>query len=591
MEPPRPLPSRARRWQELEGRPCDVLVVGGGITGAGIALDLAARGVRTALVERGDWGSGTSSASSRLIHGGLRYLEQLEFGLVRDSCLERGLLLENAAGLVWPETFVFPVHRGGPVGRVRLAAGLALYTLVSVPRRLGWPRMLSARSVSARVPGIRAADLLGGGSYLDGATHDARLTLAVVLSAIDRGAIALSHVEALAIENGRSSACVRLRDGLTGEERVQEARAVVLAGGPFTDALRARANLARGWLRPTRGTHGLVRRERLPTDGAVIFPSPVDGRVMFLIPWPRYTVIGTTDLDAAPEEPVRATAGEVRYLLESANRLVPGAELGPEDVLSAWAGLRPLLAAAPSAHSGRAREERPSERSREERIEREGSIYTIAGGKLTTFRSMAERLCARLTSELGVGRSERRSPTRTLRLRGALARAVERPAWSALDERGRARSRSEPLLEAWRRRYAALVPLVDEFCQRAEQGRSALDPETLLGEVDWAVRHEDCLRAQDFFLRRTDIGYAGSHAARASFEPVLERLAGLLSWNAERSREEREDLRRAVEGLQAWREAPAPARAPLAPSQATAGPRSEGPGDLRLGNPFQDPIG
>src|SRR6185503_12324060 len=167
------------------------------------------------------------------------------------------------------------------------------------------------------------------------------------------------------------------------QERTLTPRAVILAGGPFTDGLRERAGLGRGWIRPTRGSHVLVPRERLPTDGAVIFPSPLDGRVMFLIPWPRYTVIGTTDLDTDGESPVRATLAEVRYLLASANGLVPGAELGPADVVSTWAGLRPLLAANGDS---------PSARSREERVEREGSIYTIAGGKLTGFRSMAERL-------------------------------------------------------------------------------------------------------------------------------------------------------------------------------------------------------
>ena len=548
MMTPRPLPERSQRFAELDRRACDVLVIGGGITGAGTALDLAARGLRVALVERGDWASGTSSASSRLIHGGLRYLEQFELGLVRDSCLERGLLLRNAAGFVWPETFTFPVHRGGPVGRFRLAAGLALYTLVSVPRVLGVPRMLGAASVRRRVPGIRTSDLRGGGSYEDGATEDARLTLAVVASAIELGAIAISRVEALAIENGRSGTRTRIRDLLTGDERELDARAVVLAGGPFTDRLRERAGMHGVWIRPTRGTHVLVPRNRLPTDGAVIFPSGIDRRVMFLIPWPRATVIGTTDLDASADRPPLASAAEVRYLLDSANHLVPAAQLGESDVLCAWAGLRPLLATDHLA---------PSARSREERVEREGSVFTIAGGKLTAFRSMAERLGARLASELGLGRSDRVSPTRTLRLRGAHASPVSRPSWSSLDENGAPRIQRESIRPAWERRYAAHVSAVEEFCQRSEQGRSPLDEETLLGEIDWSVRFEDCLAAQDFFLRRTDLGYARAERAQASAPIVLERLARRLGWDAARAQREREDLELALAGLHAWRrEAP-----------------------------------
>jgi len=466
-------------------------------------------------------------------------------------------MLRNAAGLVWPESFVFPVHRGDPTGRVKLAAGLALYALVSVPRVLGLPHLHSPGVVARRVPGIRAAGLRGGGSYLDGATHDARLTLAVVLSAAARGAIPLSRVELLSLENGKSGARARVRDRLAGEERTLDARAVILAGGPLTDGLRARAGLSGEWIRPTRGAHLLVPRERLPTDGAVIFSSPVDGRIMFLIPWPRYTVIGTTDLDASPDAPVQATSEEVRYLLDSANGLVPSAELAESDVVSTWAGLRPLLAAS---------EARPSARSREERVEREGAVYTIAGGKLTGFRSMAERLGARVAADLGTGNARRHSPTRELRLRGALEAPSARPDWSRLDERGRPHPDRDPTMTAWKQRYVALAPTVQEFCRRVEQGYSPLDAETLLGEVDWAVRHEDCLGAQDFFLRRTDLGYGPRREIEALRERVLERLASALSWSGPRLAEEREDLTRALARRHAWREtrnAPAAVAAPV----------------------------
>ena len=544
MNSPTPMPSRTQRLAALaEARP-DVLVVGGGITGAGLALDLVARGLSVVLVEKDDWAAAASSASSRLIHGGLRYLEQFELGLVRASCLERGLLLRNAAGLVWPERFTFPLRRGHSPGRAKLAAGLALYTLVSLPRVLGLPALNGVREVARRVPGIRA-DLVGGGSYLDGATHDARLTLAVVRAASQRGALVLSRVEARAIENGASGASVRLRDVLGGGEFTLTARAVVLAGGPSTDALRRLAGLPGGWIRATRGSHVLVPRERLATDGAVIFPSPLDGRVMFLIPWPRHTVIGTTDLDAAADAPVRATRAEVDYLLASANGLVPAAELGHEDVLSTWAGLRPLLASDA---------ERPSAVSREERIEREGSLYTIAGGKLTAYRAMAEELGARLARDLGRGDGARRSPTRAITLVGAHVRPVARPAWSSLDAGGHLARATDPLAVAWERRYAALVPALAEACQRAESGRSPLDAETLLGEVDWAVRHEDCLSPRDFFLRRTDLGYTAGAQDATLVERVLERMAGLLGWSRERQEAERRALRAALDGLQAWRE-------------------------------------
>lgn len=536
------LAPRAERLRRLAETRHDVVVVGGGITGAGIALDLALRGVRTLLVERGDWAGATSSASSRLVHGGLRYLEQLELALVRDSCLERALLLRNAAGLVWPETFLFPVRRGDRVGRLRLGAGLALYTLLSVPRVLGVPGLCSRRTASRRVPGIDGRSLRGGGHYLDAATDDARLALAVVRSAARAGATVLSRVELAALESGASGVALRLRDAHAGGLEVR-ARAAVLAGGPFTEELRRRAGLSGAWISPTRGSHVVVPRERLPTDGAVIFPSAVDGRVMFLIPWPRYTVIGTTDVDADPAQPVRATRAEVRYLLDSANALVPFAELGEEDVVSTWAGLRPLLAAPESD---------PSARSREERVVREGPVWTIAGGKLTGYRSMAEELCARLCDELGLGARGRRSPTRSHRLVGALDEPPGRPGWSRLED-GAVAAR-KPLIDAWSKRYAALAADVRRACGRAPEGERALDAETLLGEVDWAVAREDCRTASDFVLRRTDLGYGPLSALRAALPSVESRLARLLGWTHEEGERSRAELEADLDRMHGWRE-------------------------------------
>ncbi len=534
-----PLPSRAERCERVERTPPQVVVVGGGITGAGVALDLALRGVRTLLVERGDWAGATSSASSRLVHGGLRYLEQFDFGLVRESCLERALLLRNAAGLVWPERFVFPVRRGDRTGLFKLALGLGLYTLLSVPRALGLPGLLRARTVATRIPGVERETLVGAGHYLDAATDDARLTLAVVASAMRAGAVCLSRTEAIAIEHDERGASVRLADRLDGSERTLACRAVVLCGGPGTEELRARAGLGGRWITPTRGSHVLVPRQRLPTDGAVIFPSSLDGRVMFLIPWPRATAIGTTDIEARADVEPRATRAEVEYLLESANALVPHAKLGPDDVLSTWSGLRPLLAS----------EADPSARSREERIVREGSVFTIAGGKLTGYRAVAENLSATLTGALGIGRSGRRSPTRDHTLVGAERTRVARPAWS----RWSGALPPDALADAWRKRYGARREAVRAACESMPGGLEPLDAETLLGEVDWSVRHEDCFFLDDFFFRRTDLGYAGPEAVEAAVEAVLGRLGERLSWDASRRDDERTRFAASLARRHAWR--------------------------------------
>lgn len=525
--------------------PPEVIVVGGGITGAGVALDLALRGVAVLLVEKGDWGSSTSSASSRLVHGGLRYLENYELGLVRESCLERALLLRNAAGLVWPEQFAFPIRRGDRVGRWKMAAGLWLYTALSIPRALGLPKMLSAQRLAGRIPSVARDALLGAGSYLDGATDDARLTLAVVQSARRAGARCLSRIEARSIENGTSGVSVQLDDLEGPNTHEVHARAGVLAAGPFTDGLRGRAGLDPSWIQATRGTHILVPRNRLPTDGAVIFPSHLDGRILFLIPWPRYTVIGTTDIDADPDHEVRATGAEVRYLLETANGLCPDAGLGPDDVVSTYAGLRPLI---------RAPEDNPSARSRGERIEREQSLYTIAGGKLTTWRGMAEGLCARLTADLGIGAQGAKSPTRNHRLHSALDDPVPRPQWSSPPS-GSVEADSV-LSTAWRRRYASLGPEVTAWCRGQEAGWEPLDPETRLGEVSWATNHEDALDAADFLFRRTDLALGPRDLAEAALDRVVDRMGSSLGWTTERGETSHSAALEEIARAHAWKSDP-----------------------------------
>jgi glycerol-3-phosphate dehydrogenase len=541
---------RARVLSQLQGGAApdvivpDVIIIGGGVTGVGIALDLSARGLRPLVVDRGDWGGATSSSSSRLIHGGLRYLETFEFSLVRDSCLERALLLRNAAGFVWPEEFHVPVMRGDRVGRAKIMAGLWLYTALATPRALGLPSARSAADLMRRIPGIDAGRLKGGGSYIDAATDDARLTLAVLETAKSLGAMALSRVEAVSVVDTDTGPVTRLRDMESGAEFELKAKAVVLAGGPSTDALRSIATFANGagtkteaaWTTPTRGSHIVLPRERLPTDGAVIFTSAVNGRIMFLIPWPDHTIVGTTDIDDEQANPSggkkpgrpHATAEEVRYLLDSANALVPASKLTTEDVVSTWAGLRPLLAA--PAGKG------PSERSREERIERAGNIFTIAGGKLTGYRSAAEKVGNLVTTSLGMGRAGKVSPTRDLPLVGALGGPIPRPAWSRLAAGDTRVQALDPLALAWDSRYAAKGAQVRSFCAGLPGGTEPIDPRTLWGEVDWAVRHEDARGLTDFLFRRSDVGLNPKDVVQGLLGPLADRMGGILGWSdAERA--------------------------------------------------------
>jgi glycerol-3-phosphate dehydrogenase len=483
-------PARRERIDALRAAPFDVLVVGGGITGAGCAFDLAARGLRVALIERGDWASATSSASSRLIHGGLRYLEHGEVGLVRESLRERAWLLRAAPGLVEREPFVFALRRGDRLRPTTVFLGLCAYTALALPRPLSWPGLVSARALRQVVPGLDVERVAGGASYADARTHDGRLTIAVVRSAALRGATCVNRVALTGIERTELGVDARVEDRTSGASFVVAARAVVLAGGPFTEALRQRAGLAGRWLAPTRGSHVVVLRERLPITASIALLAPQDGRVMFLLRRERHTVIGTTDLDAKPDEPVRATRGEVRYLLDAANALVPTAALTEDDVIATWAGLRPLLASSAQA----------SARSREECVTQEGPVWTIAGGKLTGFRSMAERLGVRVCASLGRGDAAARSPTRGLGL---------------------------------------------DVDSEAMDGPTSLDDDTLRR----LVRTDDVHAPADVLWRRSDLGLDEPERVRRRIDDVARALRDLTgSGDAERA-----EALAALAAQEAWR--------------------------------------
>jgi len=339
----------------MAAQPLDVLIIGGGATGAGIARDAAMRGIRTALIEQGDFAVGTSSRSSRLIHGGLRYLEHGHLRLVFEACRERRILLKIAPHLVWPRSFLFPVFRGARVPRWKLEAGLWLYDLLSLFRNVRQHRMLSKRALLRAEPGLRSTDLLGGARYYDAQCDDARLTLANARDAHRHGALVANYTRAEHIDHpGGRVGGARIRDLTTGIERSVRALTVVNATGPWSDGVRADGQTR---LHTTKGIHIVVSRSRLGNHEAATYTSPVDGRVMFVVPWGCLTYIGTTETEfSRPLEEVRADANDVVYLLRSVNALFPEARLTPSDVYATWAGVRPLVRQAdaedPTAVSG-----------------------------------------------------------------------------------------------------------------------------------------------------------------------------------------------------------------------------------------------
>ena len=395
----------------------DVLVIGGGITGAGVALDAASRGLRTALVERSDFASGTSSQSSKLVHGGLRYLAQGDYGLVYQALAERQRLLANAPHLVRALPFLLPVYGGRTASR---AVGTALWMYdVTGGARIGrFHSRLSAEATAARVPVLRRPRLTAGYLYYDAHADDARLTLAVLrTAALDHGAVAANHVRVTGLLRDGAGRVRGAVVGADGESLEVRADAVVNAAGVWSEGVLALETAGAAGaadepsIRPAKGIHVTVPQSRLATDVALVLPVAEDGRSIFVVPWPGTdrVYVGTTDTDYdGPLDSPACTAADVDYLLRAVNAVV-SEPLTSADVVGVWAGLRPLVASAADARS--------ADLSRRHRLARSpGGVVSVTGGKLTTYRRMAADTVDEVVAGLGRGG---RSRTARLRLRGA----------------------------------------------------------------------------------------------------------------------------------------------------------------------------
>jgi glycerol-3-phosphate dehydrogenase len=378
-----PVIGRAELLARLrEDRLWDVLVIGGGATGLGIALDAAARGFSTALIEARDFAAGTSSRSTKLIHGGVRYLAQGNVKLVREALAERATLIANAPALVHALEFIVPCYR--PLEREALRIGLGLYDALAGARSIGPTRWLSRAETLQRLSTVRAAGLQGGVSYWDAQFDDARLAIALMRTACRLGAAAINYVgvESLEIDGGIVRAVAAV-DGETGERLRLRARVVFNATGVWADRLRALAQKdAHPLLTLSRGSHIVVGAHFLPGARALMIPRTADGRVLFAIPWQHYLVVGTTDVPAVvPEWDPEPTAGEIDFIVETARGHL-AQPIATADITSAFAGLRPLVArSAPGATRTLSREHAI--------VIEHGNLVTVTGGKWTTYRVMA----------------------------------------------------------------------------------------------------------------------------------------------------------------------------------------------------------
>lgn len=540
--PPISPPSRELDLERLESVDWDLLVVGGGISGVAVARDAALRGLRVALVEEHDIAFGTSSRSSRLIHGGLRYLASAELGLVREGLRERHYLLRHAPHLVRRERFAYLVYSDDPAALWKIRLGIGLYALLATGHRLGPNRRVSTEALAEMVPGIETDRLDGAVTYFDAATHDARLTLAVAGAAREAGVSLLTRcrVDSFLRRDERTSGAV-VEDTIASRSLEVNARVVVLCTGPW-QALHADLPPQ---LRTSRGSHVSLDRERLPIDLALVLRSPEDGRQTFALPMGEYTVLGTTDVDDdTPPAEVRPTVEDTDYLLAVANHAFPAARLERRDVVGAWAGLRPLLAEDEKGD--------PDELSRRHRVVRaEPDLWVLAGGKLTAHRQMAEDCVDEiLDREEFDALSPARCQTRELPIAGG---DVERA------REDLTRLKADPGV------IAHLLGLYGERLGRltAHLGEAPpveLGERLLIAGARMAVAEEGALSLDDVLLRRLHPGPLDLEQTLEIAPLVAREIADPLGWTREQMGSQLEIYRqRAFGDLVAARGSPPPA--------------------------------
>jgi glycerol-3-phosphate dehydrogenase len=540
------------RMTDEAAEPLDVLVIGGGITGAGIALDAAARGYHVGLVERGDFASGTSSRSTKLIHGGIRYLPQLDIKLVREGLHERGRLLRNAPHLVRPLSFVLPLYADSrhpvgipvaPPGGVGLSAlldlGLTLYDLLAGRQKIARHRHISRDETIRRAAGLTADGLKTGFIYYDGQTDDARLTLAVLRSAAARGARLANYAEVTGFareadqKDGRVKGA-HVRETASGapvgagEPRLIRARHVVNATGVWAEETELLAgDGADLQIAPSKGTHLVFANEALGLgEEAIVLPETEDGRIIFIVPWLSRALVGTTDQESASiAEPI-ATADEIAYLLGHLNRYLRR-PIGREAILATYAGYRPLL----RVNGGK----RSDQLSRTHTIvERPDGLLSISGGKLTSYRAMAEQLMDRIDAREG---REPTHPTRALRLHGAVGWPTAR---LELFERAAALGVEPEVAEHLAASHGVEALTVLDLVARDAALGARLIPDLpyIRAEVIHAARAELALTLQDVLARRTRIAIEERSRGTAVAEQVAALMADELGWSpAERERQ------------------------------------------------------
>lgn len=521
----------------------DLLIIGGGITGAGIALDAASRGLKTVLVEKNDFASGTSSKSTKLIHGGLRYLKQFEIALVREVGRERATLHKLIPNLVTSEKMLLPLIKDGTFGKLMTSIGLMVYDVLAGVEKVDQRKMLDIEETLEKEPLLSEENVEGGGIYAEYRTDDARLTIEIIKTASRFGAHCLNYVQAdeFIYKEGKVAG-VFATDFISGEKMEIKAKSTISAAGPWVDELRTKNHsLTSKHLHLTKGVHIVLPHSKFPLKQAIYFDFP-DKRMVFAIPRGKITYIGTTDTDySGDKDKILTTKTDVDYLIKGTNHAFPKLNLKAKDVESSWAGVRPLI-----HEDGKS----ASEISRKDEIfESETGLISIAGGKLTGYRKMAEKVVDRLYDRLHKEEGMPIVETKTTHI--DLDNGAFKNAKAVKKYRKSIREQLEVIgLEKYYAGY--LVSNHGKVTDEIIEGMAAFDNKALhlkliRSELRYCLENEMVFSIQDFYIRRTGRLYFDIHSIKPTLEVILKDFQNHFGWSAEKVLSEKEAMEKAIE--------------------------------------------
>ncbi|NAS12518.1 glycerol-3-phosphate dehydrogenase/oxidase [Poritiphilus flavus] len=534
---------RAGIIKDLQNTEYDLVVIGGGITGGGIALDAASRGLKVALVEKGDFASGTSSKSTKLIHGGLRYLKQFDFWLVKEVGSERAIVHKLAPHLVLPEKMLLPLIEGGSYGKWLTSIGLKVYDILAQVTGDDKRKMLEKKEALALEPLLPKKILKGAGYYAEYRTDDARLTIENIKTSLQYGAKALNYAEVTEfLYKEDKVAGVKVKDAVSGEEFAIKSSYVISAAGPWVDELRTINNSKKGKrLHLTKGVHLVFPHEKLPVKQSVYFDVP-DGRMIFAIPRGKITYVGTTDTNYNHDkDKVTTDLADAIYLISAVNNMFPGINLEMEDIESSWAGLRPLI-----HEEGKS----ASELSRKDEIfTSDSGLISMAGGKLTGYRKMAERAVNRIARKMEE-ENEVKLPecnTSKIPLCGSDFKKFKHVKKYIAEVHERIAPEGFSEYDSW-----FLVTNYGKQTESILENYAKLkhkDPRVRLAmaELHFGITHEMVLNPMDFFIRRTGRLYFDIHSVRSLLEPVLDEFKKLFKSDAAQIKSWQETMERELE--------------------------------------------